>query len=61
METDPATVALEGVERFKKQDCDLIIVDTPESHTIEEMRQVFEAVVFQVSHMQWYIYIHRES
>ncbi|KAF9614006.1 hypothetical protein IFM89_014806 [Coptis chinensis] len=48
MESDPATIAVEGVERFKKENCDLIIVDTSGRHKqeaalFEEMRQVSEA------------------
>lgn len=41
---------MEGVERFKKENCDLIIVDTSGRHKqeaalFEEMRQVSEATV----------------
>ncbi|KAG4947851.1 hypothetical protein JHK85_041696 [Glycine max] len=41
-------IAVEGVERFKKENCDLIIVDTSGRHKqeaalFEEMRQVSEA------------------
>ncbi|OMO78549.1 hypothetical protein CCACVL1_14314 [Corchorus capsularis] len=48
MESDPVKVAVEGVERFKKENCDLIIVDTSGRHKqqaelFEEMRQVSEA------------------
>lgn len=44
-------IAVEGVERFKKESCDLIIVDTSGRHKqeaalFEEMRQVSEATVF---------------
>lgn len=47
-ETDPAKIALEGVELMKKEGCDLIIVDTSGRHKqeaslFEEMRQVQEA------------------
>lgn len=43
-------IAVEGVERFKKENCDLIIVDTSGRHKqeaalFEEMRQVSEATV----------------
>ena len=43
-------IAVEGVERFKKENCDLIIVDTSGRHIqeaalFEEMRQVSEATV----------------
>eukprot|EP00897_Mesotaenium_endlicherianum_P001704 jgi/Mesen1/1561/ME000134S00680 len=46
-ETDPAKIGQEGVERFKKEGCDLIIVDTSGRHRqeaslFEEMRQVAE-------------------
>ncbi|KAK9087603.1 hypothetical protein Syun_029997 [Stephania yunnanensis] len=48
MESDPVKIAAEGVERFKKENCDLIIVDTSGRHKqeaalFEEMRQVSEA------------------
>ncbi|KAK1564908.1 hypothetical protein Q3G72_014363 [Acer saccharum] len=47
-ESDPVRIAVEGVERFKKENCDLIIVDTGGRHKedaslFEEMRQVAEA------------------
>ncbi|CAL5444125.1 unnamed protein product [Camellia sinensis] len=47
MESDPVKIAVEGVERFKKENCDLIIVDTSGRHKqeaalFEEMRQVSE-------------------
>ncbi|GBG86459.1 hypothetical protein CBR_g41454 [Chara braunii] len=47
-ETDPAKIGVEGVERFKKEGCDLIIVDTSGRHKqeaalFEEMRQVSES------------------
>ncbi|KAJ0986809.1 hypothetical protein J5N97_005165 [Dioscorea zingiberensis] len=47
-ESDPVKIAAEGVERFKNENCDLIIVDTSGSHKqeaalFEEMRQVSEA------------------
>jgi signal recognition particle GTPase len=50
-ESDPVKIAVEGVERFKKENCDLIIVDTSGRHKqeaalFEEMRQVSEATVF---------------
>lgn len=49
-ESDPVSIAVEGVERFKKENCDLIIVDTSGRHKqeaalFEEMRQVYEATV----------------
>ncbi|CAN1144315.1 Signal recognition particle 54 kDa protein 2 [Linum perenne] len=48
MESDPVRIAAEGVERFKNENCDLIIVDTSGRHKqeaalFEEMRQVSEA------------------
>ncbi|OVA02818.1 Signal recognition particle [Macleaya cordata] len=48
MESDPVKVAVQGVERFKKENCDLIIVDTSGRHQqeaalFEEMRQLAEA------------------
>jgi len=51
MESDPVKIAVEGVERFKEENCDLIIVDTSGRHKqeaalFEEMRQVSEATVF---------------
>ncbi|KAF3610314.1 hypothetical protein DY000_02045397 [Brassica cretica] len=47
-ESDPVKIALEGVDRFEKENCDLIIVDTSGRHKqeaslFEEMRQVAEA------------------
>ncbi|KAF5185937.1 Signal recognition particle protein [Thalictrum thalictroides] len=47
MESDPVKIAGEGVERFKKENCDLIIVDTSGRHKqeaalFEEMRQISE-------------------
>ncbi|CAD6253051.1 unnamed protein product [Miscanthus lutarioriparius] len=50
MESDPVKFAVEGVERFKKENCDLIIVDTSGRHKqeaalFEEMRQVSEATL----------------
>ncbi|CAI9105698.1 OLC1v1004682C1 [Oldenlandia corymbosa var. corymbosa] len=46
--SDPVKIAAEGVERFKKENCDLIIVNTSGRHRqeaslFEEMRQVCEA------------------
>ncbi|KAL9371525.1 hypothetical protein Peur_036665 [Populus x canadensis] len=48
MESDPVKIAVEVVERFKKENCDLIIVDTSGQHKqeaalFEEIRQVSEA------------------
>ncbi|KAF6141038.1 hypothetical protein GIB67_006483 [Kingdonia uniflora] len=45
MESDPVIIAVEGVDRFKQENCDLIIVDTSghqkqEASLFEEMRQV---------------------
>ncbi|WUR03306.1 signal recognition particle 54 kDa (SRP54) [Vairimorpha necatrix] len=49
-EADPVVVALEGVSRFKKEDFDLICVDTSGRHTQEkdlfvEMTDIINAVV----------------
>jgi signal recognition particle subunit SRP54 len=46
-ESDPVKIAQEGVDTFKKEDCDLIIVDTSGRHKqeaslFEEMCQVAE-------------------
>ncbi|KAK4796525.1 hypothetical protein SAY86_028851 [Trapa natans] len=46
-ESDPVKIAVEGMETFKKENCDLIIVDTSGRHKqeaalFEEMRQVSE-------------------
>ncbi|KAG5547454.1 hypothetical protein RHGRI_013224 [Rhododendron griersonianum] len=48
VESDPVQIAVEGVDRFKKENRDLIIVDTSGRHKqeaalFEEMRQVSEA------------------
>ena len=53
MESDPVKIAVEGVERFNKENCDLIIVDTSGWHKqkddlYEEMRQISEATVIFV-------------
>eukprot|EP00854_Cymbomonas_tetramitiformis_P017881 gene17881-21290_t len=53
-ETDPAKIAAEGVDTFKAQKIDLIIVDTSgrhkqESALLEEMQQVNEAVTPDLS------------
>ncbi|GJU72914.1 signal recognition particle 54 kDa protein 2 [Tanacetum coccineum] len=50
MESDPVKIAVEGVETFRKENCDLIIVDTNGRHKqevalFEEMRQVSEATI----------------
>ncbi|KAL8046645.1 hypothetical protein ABFX02_08G190100 [Erythranthe guttata] len=47
-ESDPVRIGVEGVERFKKENYDLIIVDTSGRHSqeaslFEEMRQLSEA------------------
>ena len=51
MESDPMKIAVEGLERFRKENSDLIIIDTSGRHKqeaalFEEMRQVAEATVF---------------
>ncbi|ERN05913.1 signal recognition particle 54 kDa protein 2 [Amborella trichopoda] len=48
MESDPVKIAVEGVDTFKKENCDLLIIDTSGRHKqeaalFEEMRQVSEA------------------
>ncbi|RZC49743.1 hypothetical protein C5167_018173 [Papaver somniferum] len=48
MKSDPVKIAVEGVERFKKENCDLIIVDTSGRHQqeaslFEEMHQLAES------------------
>ncbi|KAI8558956.1 hypothetical protein RHMOL_Rhmol04G0136600 [Rhododendron molle] len=48
VESDPVQIGVEGVARFKDENCDLIIVDTSGRHKqeaalFEEMRQVSEA------------------
>lgn len=50
MQSDPVKIAVEGVERFKEEKFDLIIVDTSGCHQqeaalFEEMLQVSEATV----------------
>ncbi|KAE8784668.1 Signal recognition particle 54 kDa protein 2 [Hordeum vulgare] len=45
MESYPIKIVVDGVERFRKENCDLIIVDTSDRHKqeatlFEEMRQV---------------------
>ncbi|KAL6610486.1 hypothetical protein ACP70R_040455 [Stipagrostis hirtigluma subsp. patula] len=47
-ESDPVKIAVEGVDKFRKEKCDLIIVDTSGRHKqeaalFEEMRQLSEA------------------
>jgi signal recognition particle subunit SRP54 len=54
MESDPVKIAVEGLERFRKENSDLIIIDTSGRHKqeaalFEEMRQVAEATVFTMS------------
>ncbi|PWA91541.1 hypothetical protein CTI12_AA089260 [Artemisia annua] len=43
MESDPVKIAVEGVETFKKDNCDLIVVDTSAYLFIGDIRQVYEA------------------
>ncbi|GKB90030.1 signal recognition particle 54 kDa protein 2 [Tanacetum coccineum] len=48
-ESDPVTVAVEGIEKFKRENRDLIIIDTSGRHVqekalFEEMRQLREAM-----------------
>lgn len=54
LESDPVRIAIEGVEMFKKENKDLIIVDTSGRHKqeaalFEEMRQISEATVDRLS------------
>jgi len=62
MESDPVKIAVEGVERFKEENHDLIIVDTSGRHKqeaslFEEMRQLSEATVYLVfSICIWYLF-----
>lgn len=49
-ETDPVVIAQDGVERFKRENFDIIIVDTSGRHKqedslFEEMLQISNAVV----------------
>ncbi|KAG5403712.1 hypothetical protein IGI04_009831 [Brassica rapa subsp. trilocularis] len=53
-ESYPVKIAVEGVDMFKKENCDLIIVDTSGRHKqeatlFEEMRQVAEATELEES------------
>lgn len=62
MESDPVKIAVEGVETFKKENCDLIIVDTSGRHKqeaalFEEMRQVSEATVFFLNSILFSLYL----
>ncbi|KAI3878347.1 hypothetical protein MKX03_021807 [Papaver bracteatum] len=44
VESDPVKIAIEGVERFKKENCDPIIIDIQqEASLFEEMRQLAES------------------
>ncbi|KAK4850024.1 hypothetical protein QYF36_003166 [Acer negundo] len=57
-ESDPVRIAVEGVERFKKENCDFIIVDTGGRHKqdaslFEEMCQVAEATI--LSYLLWIV------
>ena len=47
-------IAIEGVDKFRKEKCDLIIIDISGRHKqeaalFEEMCQVFEATVFPIT------------
>lgn len=66
MESDPVKIAVEGVETFKKENCDLIIVDTSGRHKqeaalFEEMRQVSEATVFFLNSILSSLYLSTEE
>ncbi|KAI9185049.1 hypothetical protein LWI28_003679 [Acer negundo] len=57
-ESDPVRIAVEGVERFKNENCDFIIVDTGGRHKqdaslFEEMCQVAEATI--LSYLLWIV------
>lgn len=61
-ETDPVKIAQEGVERFKKENCDLIVVDTSGRHKqeaslFEEMRQLAEVTVSIVCLLTYVLYL----
>ena len=50
MDSDPVKIAEEGLEKFKRENYDLVIIDTSGRHKqeaalFEEMRQVAEATV----------------
>lgn len=52
-ETDPVKIAQDGVENFKKEGYDIIIVDTSGRHKqeealFEEMQQVAEVIVSKI-------------
>lgn len=54
MEADPAVIAQEGVEKFKKENFEIIIVDTSGRHKqedslFEEMLQVEQSIVSFIS------------
>jgi signal recognition particle subunit SRP54 len=49
-ETDPVAIAMEGVDKFKAEKFDIIIVDTSgrhkqESELFEEMKQIAAGIV----------------
>ncbi|KAI3903976.1 hypothetical protein MKW92_043625 [Papaver armeniacum] len=53
MKSDPVKIATEGVERFKKENCDFIIVDAcgchqQEASLFEEMHQLAESTVIDI-------------
>ena len=48
-------VVIQGIERFKREDCDLIIINTSGQHSnkdtlSEEMCQLYEATVYSSYH-----------
>ena len=69
-EVDPVVIAADGVEKFKKENFDIIIVDTSGRHKqedslFEEMLQVSNAVVSLlppflvfVLYLNWYCTLH---
>ncbi|GJU72913.1 glutamate--tRNA ligase, cytoplasmic [Tanacetum coccineum] len=51
MESDPVKIAVEGVETFRKENCDLIIVDTSGRHKQEDCsKQVSHIVANQLNY-----------
>jgi len=61
-ETDPVVIAQEGVEKFKSENFEIIIVDTSGRHKqadslFEEMLQVSNAVVSDVLYRVGLMYI----
>lgn len=58
LESDPINIAMEGVENFKKDGCDLIIIDTSGRHKqkkdlLEELCKIYKEMVY----IQYYFYL----